>query len=296
MQWSIIIPAFNDPHLTDCLHSLQRLEYAASEYEVIVVDNHPTPTLQGLVAQFGYHYIHEPETGSYRARNAGLIAAQGTYVAFTDSDCEVAADWLHAFDSVLSNQNVAAGFGLAKGIPGNRIAEYEQHMYEANIAQFTKPADLQRIDTRNFAIKRAVYQRSGGFTPQFRFGGDMEYGARLHAAGQTIRYVPAAVVWHHNAEQLRPLLQKRLQQNYGNMFTTQLHDKPFVVCYFPHLLRYRRSPLTWILWWSLRCLAWLHFPFSDIIVRALPYGLGYRYFKLVNILAMRLGQLSFIWR
>lgn len=295
MKFSIIIPVYNDPVLEQCLASISALNYPSSDYEVIVVENGAsTTTVQDLVAQFGFSYANEPVLGSYQARNTGLRLAKGDWLVFTDSDCTVSLDWLNVIAVILSDAEVSGIMGYSAGAPSTKVANYEQRMYEANIANFTHEPRLRRIDTRNFAMKRSLYETIGGFTATLGYGGDMEYGARAHHAGLRIAYESGMMVTHHNAKQLQPLLKKRIRQNYGNMSIVQLHDPKFVREYFPHLLRYQANTATVITWYLLNVFLWLQLPVADIICQVLPKQLGYTYFKTMNVLAMRYGQISFV--
>lgn len=294
MKFSIIIPVYNDAHITQCLQSIAGLHYPHEQFEVIVVDNNSRQDIAEIVKNFPVHYVHEAIPGSYTARNAGAIRAQGDILVFTDSDCEVSADWLHAIENALTSDSVAAVMGYAGGNNLNKIAYYEQTMYEENIAAFSHETTLRRIDTRNFAIKREVFKQVGEFTAALAYGGDMEYGARVHEKGYSIIFSKFMYVAHTNPTNLHDLLSKRIRQNYGNMKIRELHTESFVIKYFPHLLRYRSSIRTRTLWWLLRLWIWLVFPFSHPACILLPGKLGYMFFKLQNIIAMRFGQLSYI--
>lgn len=293
MKYSIIIPVYNDPYLPVCLASLANLQ-GGLDYEIIVVENGLSDWIQPLVQQYGFRYVAEPIIGSYTARNAGIAQAAGDILVFTDSDCEVTPNWLQQIDQVLADETIAGVMGCSAGAPSTRVAALEQLMYEANIAQFTKATNLTRIDTRNFAVRRKVIERIGNFHSTLQYGGDMEFGARAHAAGWRIVYNDQLIVVHHNIKRLNTLLLKRVRQNYGNMAIVQLHDHDFVLRYFPHLLRYQASMSNQLRYYCYKSLVGLASHLSDAIIKVLSIRLGYVYFKTVNVLAMRLGQLSFV--
>jgi glycosyltransferase involved in cell wall biosynthesis len=94
----VIIPVFNDSkRLLLCLRSLYCQTYPYSCYEVIVVDNGSTENIYSICHQFpNVRYLCELGRGSYAARNCGVRAAKGKILAFTDSDCIPAADWIEA--------------------------------------------------------------------------------------------------------------------------------------------------------------------------------------------------------
>ncbi|MFA6475523.1 MAG: glycosyltransferase family A protein [Patescibacteria group bacterium] len=295
MTYSIIIPVYNDPYLPKCLESIKQAIHNFT-VEVIIVENSNTVWVEPLVKKFGFTYLKEPITGSYQARNTGLTKATGDILAFTDSDCTVQPDWLEQIQATLENDNIAGVMGFSAGAPATRVAALEQLMYEANIAAFTNTAKLKRVDTRNLAIKRKVIERIGQFTSELKYGGDMEFGARAHLAGLSLVYNSNMIVTHNNAKFCRGLLLKRLRQNYGNMLITQLHNKQFIQTYFPHLLRYQAGFKNTLTYYWYKILFWPNYYLSDTIINLLPIKLGYTYFKFVNVLAMRIGQLTFVFR
>jgi hypothetical protein len=79
--------------LEQCLRSLARLHYP--DYEVLVVDDGSTDGTARILDRFPQVVvIRQEHRGLSAARNAGLRAATGPIVAYTDSDCYVDVDWL----------------------------------------------------------------------------------------------------------------------------------------------------------------------------------------------------------
>lgn len=294
MKYSVIVPVYNDPALRDCLGALSKLDFPSHDYEVLIIENGTkTDWIEPLVERYHWTYHFVAEAGSYRARNYGMQLARGEMFAFLDSDCIAAPDWLTQIQKILIDKNIDGVLGLARGDHGNAVAKYEQQMYEANIAAFSHEAKLRRIDTRNVAFKRRVYEHVGEFA-LVRYGGDMEYGARAHAAGCRIVFAKQVSVTHQHINSLRVLLKKRFQQNSGNMLLLSLHDTTFIQTYFPHLLRYQSGIASWLYWVVFSVAYWPLYPVSDRLIQILPPGLGYLFFKGMNVLAIRLGQLSAI--
>src|SRR3546814_4316499 len=64
-------------------------------YEVILVDNGSLDESLAIAQSCkGVRLFVEKRPGSYAARNLGISAARGEYVAFMDSDCVVDPGWL----------------------------------------------------------------------------------------------------------------------------------------------------------------------------------------------------------
>ena len=88
---SIIIPAYNREHTIS--RSIQSaLMQTFQDFEIIVVDDGSTDQSEHIVESFRdsrIHYLkHERNLGEAAARNTGIKAARGEYLAFLDSDDE----------------------------------------------------------------------------------------------------------------------------------------------------------------------------------------------------------------
>jgi glycosyltransferase involved in cell wall biosynthesis len=84
---SCIVPVFNgERYLGEALDSILAQTYRP--IEIIVVDDGSTDGTGELVARYGdrIRYFRQNNEGAPTARNAGLSAARGAFVAFLDSD------------------------------------------------------------------------------------------------------------------------------------------------------------------------------------------------------------------
>ena len=90
---SIIVPVYNaEKYLQECVESV--LCQTLSDIELILVDDGSTDSSPTLCDQYAAQdrrvkVIHKPNGRAASARNAGLRAASGEYVAFVDAD-----DWI----------------------------------------------------------------------------------------------------------------------------------------------------------------------------------------------------------
>ena len=88
---SVIIPTYNRLELlSNAISSVLRQTFAG--FEVIVVDDASNNDIQSIISQFSDSRIHlvchTENRGEANARNSGLAAAKGEYIAFLDDDDE----------------------------------------------------------------------------------------------------------------------------------------------------------------------------------------------------------------
>ena len=95
MKLSIVIPYYNgEKWVSRCLDSLLCQDIPTEDYEIIVVDDGSTHSVEILKEYVQAHpnikYIHQENARHSAARNKGLSVAKGDYVFFCDCDDYVA--------------------------------------------------------------------------------------------------------------------------------------------------------------------------------------------------------------
>ena len=210
---SIIVPVWNNAYgLTQCLGSLERLDYPNDRLEIIVVDNGSNDASRDVAASFsGVTVLNEEYPGSYSARNKGLRHARGDYLAFIDSDCEASSQWIKA---ALTAASSARNLGIVAGridlvIPEDYITS-SAALYESVFAfNQRENAASGLCVTANWISPRMVLERFGGFNAALKSGADMDLARRISSAGYEVIYANSAVVRHSARVRLSDLRAKR---------------------------------------------------------------------------------------
>ncbi len=218
---SVVVPVLNAaadaPRLLDALAAL---DWPADRLERIVVDNGSTDGTAEALTRPGVTVLRESRPGSYAARNRGIAAATGDWIAFTDADCAPRSDWLTRLlaDPVSEGTGAVAGEVMAwePETPVQRFIESRGLMkHEVTLPHKALPC----FSTANVAVRRDVLNHLGGFREESRFFGDMELSWRMQIeAGASILFRPDAVVLHRHRRTLRALWAQAVQHGRGTAF------------------------------------------------------------------------------
>jgi glycosyltransferase involved in cell wall biosynthesis len=197
------------------------------QWEVLVVDNNSKDQTRDVVEDFcrkypgRFRYLFESQQGLSHARNAGIREARGQILAFMDDDVTVESTWL---------QNLTSPFptGVWNGIGGRVLPQgafspppwldIKERYALAPLAIFDLGADAQELGEppfgANMTYRKEMFQKYGGFRADLGRCGDSmlsnedtEFGWRLIAGGERLRYEASAVVYH-------PVFNSRLNKSY----------------------------------------------------------------------------------
>jgi GT2 family glycosyltransferase len=181
---SFVIPVRNDEvRLQRCLRSITGNEYPRDLIEIIVVDNESTDGSAAAARALGAIVITSPGDSVAAHRNRGARAALGSILAFADSDHEIDRRWIDTAISVLADSGVAATGSAYLTQP---CPNWVQQQYDGMRARPSKREDVNWLGSGNFAVKRAAFERVGGFNASLTACEDVDLCNRLRLAGYRI--------------------------------------------------------------------------------------------------------------
>lgn len=202
---SIIIPSYNSAStIAACLAALHRQTFQGSR-EIILVDSSIDRT-PSIVARLypDIRYVHLKEkTDPGKARNIGISLSRGGLIAFIDSDCVAAPDWLERINEAhRSPYNVVGGAVINGNQAGDRVA---MAGYIAEFREYlpTQPGrEVDHVPTCNISYKRSVFERFGLFEGRYYPQEDLVFNRRLRSEGEPILFDPEIRVRHHHRSRL----------------------------------------------------------------------------------------------
>ncbi|GAB23453.1 putative glycosyltransferase [Gordonia polyisoprenivorans NBRC 16320 = JCM 10675] len=238
---SVVIPTIGRDLLTDTVRAV--LAQNHSPIEVIVVDNRPASgRTRQILDDFDdprLRVVDEPFPGISAARNAGIAAATGRIIAFTDDDAQPRPDWVSTIVETFvrdSTGTIGAVTGRVVGVES--LTELQQMFEDARV--FDKGEDLtvwalrphpthvaagvagehnfffpytagQLGSGNNLALAAEILPHTGVFderlgtgTPS-RGGEDLDLMRSVILSGWAIAYRPDAVVTHYHRDNMAEL-------------------------------------------------------------------------------------------
>lgn len=194
---SVIIPHYNDlENLRVCLELLAEQTYPRADFEIVVADNNSRcglPPVEAIAAGTA-RVILAAEQGAGPARNAAAAASTGTVLAFIDSDCVPARDWIEKGVAALGRADFIGGrVNVLPAVPGRLSAtEAFETVFAFDFASYVR--DKGFTGSGNMFVRRAVFDAVGGF--RNTVSEDMEWSHRVTEQGFRLAYADEVVVGH----------------------------------------------------------------------------------------------------
>lgn len=207
LELSVVIPTYDRiGTLRHVVPSLLRQTLPQDRYEIVVADSNSTDGTAELLAEIARDHPnvrHLPAEygGRAAARNAGISAARGEVVLFTDADIVATEDLLERHLAHHRERKKIAVVGKELQVPS--IEAYEHLRDHPEERAPLHPDTRKRLSwlyfmTGNASVRKADLDRVGRFDEAFTGYGheDLELGYRLESAGITIVYEPEAIDYH----------------------------------------------------------------------------------------------------
>jgi GT2 family glycosyltransferase len=223
----VIATCGNSEHVVSCVGAI--LSAVDGSFEVVVVENRPHGSTVEAALETHFpdetriRYVEESRRGLSSARNAGLDAARGELVAFTDDDVRLDPGWapvvraafaaepevdcvtglilpaeLETSAQLLDERFASFGKGFARRTYSIDAPPPDQPLFPYTAGYFGSGA--------NMTFRADAIREIGGFDRALstgtiaRGGEDLDICIRLLRSGRRLTYEPAAMVWHRHPD------------------------------------------------------------------------------------------------
>lgn len=222
---SVIVPTRNRAAiLAKTLESVGSAVQPNTPVEIIVVDNgstdKTTDAFNEISAKFSdreWRYFYEPMPGLLSGRHKGASESKGEILSFLDDDVLLAPNWLDALQEAFADPDVALVGGPSQPRYEVTLPNWLDVLWSESdegrscgalslidFGRTVRAISPEFVWGLNFSIRKAAFQRCGGFHPDCipkplqRYQGDGETGLsrKIEQKGLRALYHPGACVTH----------------------------------------------------------------------------------------------------
>ncbi|MFC7156807.1 glycosyltransferase family 2 protein [Halomarina halobia] len=231
---SVIIPVYNDADvLGRAIESV--LAQTLEDFEMIVVDDASSDEPESVLSKYTdyriRYLVHEQNLGGSAARNTGIKAASGDYIAFLDADDEwfpnklakqiqVLADQSNEFVGICCDFEHNRGYLIAEAVDqfltkSDRGGE-ERHLGERILAR-----QIALGGASSILLTRDAAMSIDGFDESFQRHQDWEFMIRLSKFGR-ICYLNEELFRKHETDPPDPETVERSKKVFFEKFKTDI--------------------------------------------------------------------------
>jgi GT2 family glycosyltransferase len=248
--------------LRDTLESLAAQTADRSAFEVIVVDNHSEDATRETVQEMAgrgnltIRYLYEGRRGKAYALEAGVVAAKGQILAFTDDDVIVGPAWIENILKAFTGRRIACLGGRIRPLWLCEKPQWYDRRLSSVIVEYDRGDQFTEIKKgtlpfgANFILSADVLKKYGGFSLDLASGTfmrceDTELVKRLLAHGEPVYYSPDVIV-HHKVTSER--MTKRFFRNWFYAYGMAISRM--------QRIQRKQEPVRWTMldvpWWRYR--------------------------------------------
>lgn len=203
---SIIVPIYNvERYLPACLDSV--LNQTFTDFEIICINDGSTDGCGQILSDYAtkdsrIKVITQKNQGVSVARNTGIQSATADYIAFVDSDDELAPTFLEKMYNTITQTNsdvVWCDFQqgeIKKDWPNN---ETEPQIYTDPFDRFVMECPNMQMSTVNKLYRREIVQKCP-FVAGLKYGEDVVFLHQFMYQAKQVAHVPEQLYFYRERE------------------------------------------------------------------------------------------------
>ena len=242
LEFSVVVPTFNRMDVLPEVLAALDTQVGAPPFEVVVVDDGSTdgtPEFLTRRAVAGtsvpFRHLRQENRGPAAARNAGVEAAAGTWVAFLGDDTVPASGWLAAHRDAHrrgGDDPLQAVIGYTGWHPRMRLNPFlryiNEHGLQFGYALIDDPEDVpfNFFYTSNLSLSREIL-RAEPFDLRFPYPAweDIEVAYRMKKKGLRLTYESRATVAHDHPTDLARFAVRQEKAGFCGVVFYRLHPE-----------------------------------------------------------------------
>ena len=216
--FSFIIPVFNEEkNIGRCLNSIRNLLFPNQDYEVFIVDNGSTDGTHQIIRELNFNFTVIPKVHVSYLRNWGAGMAKGEYLAFVDSDIELAPEWLKNGLEAFKGPSVVASGCFPRVPPEATWVERAKDLHQCGRHNGILLRPVSWLPSANFLVRREDFLAIGGFNENLETAEDVDLGYRLGKRGILLRNLTMEAIHWGEDKNLATLWRKEVWRGMGNL-------------------------------------------------------------------------------
>ncbi|MFH1663863.1 MAG: glycosyltransferase [archaeon] len=230
----VICERNSEKFIEECIESVMQQK---TEFELIVVDDFSADKtkekIRKLQEKYSINLIElKQHQGISRARNTGIKASKGKFIAFIDSDCVAGKNWLQELKKSFDEETVSVGGpNIVPENAGKKEKIFDELLsllsgfgsdYVKNTEKIT---EASHNPSCNSMYLKKILQEMNGFNEKLSSNEDPEIDFRIKKAGKKIMFTPKAVVFHHRKDSFKKIFSQAFWFGLGRMQAIKIHPE-----------------------------------------------------------------------
>lgn len=219
------MPTYNEEKCLDrCLRSLRAQEFPGT-YELIIADGGSDDRTREIAKKYADKIVIEPIRTIAAGRQKGTRAARGKIIVYAGADVIMPQGWLVQITKPFKDPAVAAVTGKPMAENPNLAEKLFCDFILHPLTLVMNALSLYYVYGDNFAIRKSVFDKIGGFNIHFATGEDTDIIKRANQHGK-IAYNPEAYVFSSNRRWKKWGMFHYLFFHTTNFIDTHLFNRP----------------------------------------------------------------------